>query len=115
MIKRRVLVTTAAIVPVLVVAACAIQLRGDGETTSAESTASRPADPLVAKLEHCRTATYEQMAELEECRRIWTENRRRFLGQKKAPAVYVSPNGELQAKDRSRLPHDWPVAAPESE
>jgi conjugative transfer region protein TrbK len=115
-IKRLLLVTTATIVPVLVVAACAIQLRGDGETTSAGSTAFRAADQLAAKLEHCRTVTHEQMAELEECRRTWTESRRRLLGQKKAPAVDVSPNDELQPKDRSSLPQDWPpVATPKSE
>ncbi|ANW00839.1 putative entry exclusion protein TrbK-alt [Bradyrhizobium icense] len=114
--KRLLLVATAVVIPVLVVAACAIQLRGDGENTSAGSPASRATDPLAAKLERCRTVTSEQTAELEECRRMWTENRRRFLGQKKAPKVDTPVNDERQPKGRSRLPQDWPsVATPESE
>ena len=86
--KRVMLVTTAAAVPVLVVAACTIQLRGDSDGPPARSSASRATNPLGAELERCRKVTSEQVAELQECRLIWAENRRRFLGSKKTPAAY---------------------------
>lgn len=84
--KRAMLVTTAAVVPMLVVAACTIQLRGDSDGPSSGSPASRVADPLGLELERCRKITSEQVAELQECRRIWAENRRRFLGSR-TPAI----------------------------
>jgi conjugative transfer region protein TrbK len=86
-IKRLLFVATAAVVPALVVAACAIQLRGHDDSTLAASSVTPVTDPVAAELERCRTVTSEQVAELQECRRVWAEHRRRFLGQKKAPAV----------------------------
>jgi len=119
--KRGMFVTTAA-VSVLVVAACTIQLRGDSDGPPAGSSASRATNPLGAKLEHCRKVTSEQVAELQECRLIWAENRRRFLGSKKTPAVSSvdaqpsSPTPSLaQPKNLDRLPQGWPVATPERE
>jgi conjugative transfer region protein TrbK len=112
------LVATAGVISVLVVAACTIQLRGDADNPAAGTPASRAADPLARKLEHCRKVAYEQTAELEACRRIWTENRRRFLGQRKTPTVDGALNGEVptQPGDRSRLPQGSPsIATPESE
>jgi conjugative transfer region protein TrbK len=116
-------VLIAAVVPTLVVAACAIQLRGDSDGLSAGSPASRATNPLGAKLEHCRKVTSEQVAELQECRLIWAENRRRFLGSKKTPAVSSvdaqpgSPTPSLvQPKNLDRLPQGWPpVATPNHE
>jgi len=114
-------VLIAAVVPTLVVAACTIQLRGDSGGLSAGSPASRATNPLGAKLEHCRKVTSEQVAELQECRLIWAENRRRFLGSKKTPAVSSdaqssSPTPSLaQPKNLDRLPQGWPVATPERE
>ena len=121
--KRGMFVTTAAAVPVLVVAACTIQLRGDADGPSAGSSASRVTDPLGAELERCRKVTSERAAELQACRLIWAENRRRFLGSKKAPAVSSvdaqssNPTRALaQPKNPDRLPQGWPpVATPERE
>jgi conjugative transfer region protein TrbK len=122
-LKRWMLVTTAAAVPVLVVAACTIQLRGDSDGLPAESLASRITSPLGAELERCRKVTSEQLAELQQCRLIWAENRRRFLGSKKTPApssVDVQPGSAtpslVQPKNPDRLPQGWPlVATPERE
>jgi conjugative transfer region protein TrbK len=116
-------VTTAVAVPVLVVAACTIQLRGDGDGPPGGSSASRATNPLRNKLERCRKITSEQAAELQECRLIWAENRRRFLGSKKTPAVSSvdaqpsSPTPSFaQPKNPDRLPQGWPpVATPERE
>lgn len=64
---------------VLVVGACAIQLRNDENGESIPSPVSQEADPFAAKLDRCRTVTSEQAAELDACRRVWAENRRRFF------------------------------------
>jgi conjugative transfer region protein TrbK len=120
-LKWRVLVTAATVISGLVAAACTIQLRGDSDGPPAGSSASRVTNPLGAKLEHCRKVTSEQVAELQECRLIWAENRRRFLGSKKTPAVSSdaqssSPTPSLaQPKNLDRLPQGWPVATPERE
>jgi conjugative transfer region protein TrbK len=116
-------VTTAAVIPVLVVAACTIQLRGDSDGPPAGSSASRATSPVGAELERCRKVTSEQVAELWECRLIWAENRRRFLGSKKTPAVSsvdAQPSSLTpslaQPKNPDRLPQGWPpVATPECE
>jgi conjugative transfer region protein TrbK len=121
--KQGMFVTTAVAVPVLLVAACTIQLRGDGDGPPTRSSASRATNPLGTELERCRKVTSEQVAELRECRLIWAENRRRFLGSKKAPAVSSvdaqqgSPTPSLaQPKNPGRLPQGWsPVATPERE
>ena len=102
---------------VLVVAACAIKLRDDEEQTSFASPASESADPLAAELARCRTVTPEQKDALEACRRIWAEQRRQFLGQRKTPTLAAHSNDSapnLQSstagprKDESRLPQGWP-------
>jgi conjugative transfer region protein TrbK len=120
--ERWTFVAMAAVVPALVVAACAIQLRGDSDARPAGSSASRATNPVGAELERCRKVTSEQVAELRECRLIWAENRRRFLG-KKSPAVSSvdaqpgSPTPSLaQPKNPDRVPHGWPpIATPERE
>ena len=122
-LKRRIFVTGAAAVSGLVVAACAIQLRGDSDGPPAGSSASRVTNPLATKLERCRKVTSEQVAELEECRLIWAENRRRFLGSKKtstASSVDAQPGSPTpsptQPKNPGRLLQGWPpVATPERE
>jgi conjugative transfer region protein TrbK len=121
--KRWTFVTMAALVPALVVAACAIQLRGDSDSPAVRPSASRVTDPLGVELERCRKVTSEQVAELQECRLIWAENRRRFLGSKKTSAASSvdaqlgSPTSALaQSKNPDRLPQGWPpVATPERE
>ena len=115
-------VLIAAVVPTLVVAACAIQLRGDSDGLSAGSPASRATNPLGAKLEHCRKVTSEQVAELRECRLSWAENRRRFLGSKTPAGSSVeaqpsSPTPSVaQPNNPGRLPERGAlVATPERE
>ena len=100
---------------VLVVAACVIKLRGDEDQFSA-SPSLQDADPLAAALVRCRTVTPEQKEVLAECRRIWAEQRRQFLGQSKTPPTShlddSAPNIGVPAlaprKDKSRLPQGWP-------
>jgi conjugative transfer region protein TrbK len=120
---RGMFVTTAAVVSVLLVAACTIQLRGDSDAPPARPSASPATSPLGGELERCRKVTSEQVAELQECRLIWAENRRRFLGSKKTPGVTSadaqpdSPTPSLaQPKHPDRFPQGWPpVATPERE
>jgi conjugative transfer region protein TrbK len=121
-LKRVMLVTTATAVPILV-AACTVQLRGDGDGPPARSSASRATSALGGELERRRKVTSEQVAELQECRLIWAENRRRFLGSKRTSAASSvdpqpgSPTPSLaQPKNLDRLPQGWPpVATPELE
>ena len=98
----------------LVVAACAIRLRGDEGQSSTPASTDVASDPLATKLAECRSVTYEQKDALSECRKAWAEKRRQFLGQK-APAA--SDTGAAQAggsslfvapKDESRLPSGFP-------
>ncbi len=104
----------AVVLIVLVVAACAIRLRGDEAQTNAPASADVTSDPLAMKLAECRSLTYEQKDALSECRKAWAEKHRQFLGQK-APAP--SDTGAAQAggsssfvapKDESRLPSGYP-------
>ena len=105
---------------VLVVAACAIKLRGDEDQISALPSAQE-VDPLAAELARCRTVTSEQKDALAECRRIWAEQRRQFLGQSKTPTLTGLPNDNAPnirfpapgpRKDESRLPQGWPSISP---
>jgi conjugative transfer region protein TrbK len=119
---KRLPVVAAAASVMLVMAACAIQLRGDGDEAS-----SNPADPqttgtLAPSLARCRTVKPEQTATYDYCRRIWAENRRRFFGPTKSTAAPASnarlndQSSELPPKDQSRIPQGYPlVALPESE
>jgi conjugative transfer region protein TrbK len=99
---------------VLVVAACAIQLRDDESQTPSAASADQASDALTAKLAGCRSVTYEQKDALSECRKAWAEKRRQFLGQKISPAS--SDNGPPQEgsslfvppKDESRLSPGYP-------
>lgn len=98
----------------LALAACEIQLRGDESPTHDASLVTQQSDPLTAKLQKCRTVTYEQKAALSKCRNIWAEERRRFLGQKNGTPARGSgtPNPGLSSsappKDQSRLPAGLP-------
>jgi conjugative transfer region protein TrbK len=107
-------------VMVLVVAACAIKLRGDEDHISALPSAQE-VDPLAAELARCRTVTSEQKDALAECRRIWAEQRRQFLGQSKTPSPASHPDDSAPnigfpapgpRKDKSRLPQGWPSIPP---
>jgi conjugative transfer region protein TrbK len=98
---------------VLVVAACAIRLRGDEDRPNSSARIDGAADPLATKLAECRFVTYEQKAALSECQNVWAEKRRQFLGQKpsassgegnpqEGSSLFVPP------KDESRLSPGYP-------
>ena len=122
-IRRLLLAATAAVAPALVVTACAIQLRGDDNSALGASSVTQLRDPVAAELERCRTVTSEQVADIQECRRVWAESRRRFLGQRKAPgapSVDAQPStptsSSAQPKDRGHVLGDRPPSAtPKSE
>jgi conjugative transfer region protein TrbK len=105
---------TAVVLVVLIVAACAIRLRGDENQTVSAASADHASDALATKLAECRSVTYEQKDALSECRKAWAEKRRQFLGQK-APSA-SSDNGNPQEgsslfvppKDESRLSPGYP-------
>jgi len=83
---KRLLTVAAAVLVVLLVAACAIGLRDDEGQTLPAASADHASDALTAKLAECRSVTYEQKDALSECRKAWAEKRRQFLGQKISPA-----------------------------
>src|SRR6267154_1498373 len=108
-------------VMVLVVAACAIKLRDDEEQAWSASPASEDPNPLAAELARCRSVTSEQKDALAQCRRIWAEQRRQFLGQSKTPTPPSHPDDSAPnigfpalgpRKDKSRLPLGWPSIPP---
>ena len=104
----------AVLLVVLVVAACAIRLRGDEGQTNATASGEMPADSLTTKLAECRSVTYEQKDALSECRKVWAEKRRQFLGQQDLrPSGSGSPQAGsslfIAPKDESRLPSGDPA------
>ncbi|WP_442895549.1 putative entry exclusion protein TrbK-alt [Bradyrhizobium sp. AZCC 1719] len=122
-IRRLLFAATTAVVSALVVAACAIQLRGDDDSAVAATSVTQLRDPVAAELERCRTVTSEQVADIQECRRVWAENRRRFLGQRKAPGApsidaQSSTTGPSSVPSKDPRRDFWdttPVATPKSE
>jgi conjugative transfer region protein TrbK len=103
----------AVVIVVLVVAACAIRLRGDEGQTNTAASGDFASDPLATKLAECRSVTYEQKDQLSECRKAWAEKRRQFLGQQtRAPSdTGAAPAGSslfIAPKDESRLPSGYP-------
>ena len=111
---KRLPTVAAGVLIVLVVAACAIRLRGDEDQINSSASADRISDSLTTKLAECRSVTYEQKDALSECRKAWAEKRRQFLGQKISPAS--SDNAPPQEgsslfvppKDESRLSPGYP-------
>lgn len=81
-------------------AACTIHLRGDESFPETAASVAQKNEPAAAELERCRTISYEQQDKLRECRKIWAEKRRQFLGQQGDVAV-----------DPSRLDSEYPPAA----
>lgn len=106
---------------VLVVAACAIRLRGDEDQVNSSASVDRAADPLATKLAECRSVTYEQKDALSECRNAWAEKRRQFLGQKPSASSEKGKPQEgsslfVPPKDESRLsPGYSPIQQPGKE
>jgi conjugative transfer region protein TrbK len=98
---------------VLVVAACAIRLRGDEGQATTSTSDSATSDPLATKLVECRSVTHEQKDALSECRKAWAEKRRQFLGQKPPASSGTGTPQEgsslfVVPKDESRMPSGYP-------
>jgi conjugative transfer region protein TrbK len=111
---ERLPIMAAVMLVVLIVAACAIRLRGDEDQSASATSADHESDALATKLAECRSVTYEQKDALSECRNVWADKRRQFLGQK-APSVSsengVSEEGSslfVPPKDESRLSPGYP-------
>jgi conjugative transfer region protein TrbK len=87
----------AVVLIVLVIAACTIHLRSDDNQAPSATSMDQVSDPLAAKLEQCRSVTSEQKDALVDCRKVWAEKRRQFLGQaspnssERAPSLRGSP------------------------
>ncbi|MET4349490.1 putative entry exclusion protein TrbK-alt [Bradyrhizobium sp. RT9a] len=118
---ERLPIAVAVSLTVLVVAACAVHLRGDDSGTQSSASPAAKPDPAAAKLEQCRTVTYEQREALLECERIWAERRSQFLGKSGSvngsdsnagTAPFSSPRPR---KDESRLPSLTPSIPSKSE
>jgi conjugative transfer region protein TrbK len=97
----------------VVAAACTIPLRGGEEQAKTAESGSTSPDPLAAKLAECRSVTYEQKDALTECRKVWAEKRRQFLGQDaRSPSDSRMPQAGsslfVAPKYESRLPPGFP-------
>jgi conjugative transfer region protein TrbK len=49
------------------------------------------ADALASELARCRTVKLDEIASLENCRRVWAENRRQFFRPTKTPPEPTGP------------------------
>ena len=103
----------AAVLIVLVIAACTIHLRGDEDQAETVQSMDQAADPLAAKLAQCRSVTYEQKDALAECRKAWAEQRWQFL-ERHSPSASGSEASRqgsslfVPPKDESRVPPGVP-------
>jgi conjugative transfer region protein TrbK len=95
-------------VGVLVVAGCAIQLRG-GETSSAPPTAEQTKDVDRSELVRCRTVSSQDAADYQHCQKVWAENRRRFFVSRDGAAA-AATGSTAARKDQSRIPQGYPSA-----
>ncbi|MET4117720.1 conjugative transfer region protein TrbK [Bradyrhizobium sp. JR4.1] len=95
-------------VGVLVVAGCAIHLRG-GEETSASPTAEQTKDIDRSELARCRTVSFEDAADYQHCQKVWAQNRRRFFVRRDGAAA-VETGVTAVPKDQSRMPQGYPPA-----
>ncbi|WP_410050920.1 putative entry exclusion protein TrbK-alt [Bradyrhizobium sp. SZCCHNR3054] len=103
----------AIVVVVLVVAACAIRLRGDDEQTNPPASADLTLVPLPPKLAGCRSVTSEKDDALPECRKARADIRGPVLGQRApipsdAAAAQAGSSLFVAPKDESRPPFDEP-------
>jgi conjugative transfer region protein TrbK len=100
----------AVMLAVLVVAACAIQLRKDEVGDTVPPPRLQEIDSFAAKLDRCRTVTAEQTAEIENCRHVWAENRRRFFTstnpqwESSVEGKVTGPAPDTKYQDRSSAP-----------
>ncbi|HJP67853.1 MAG TPA: putative entry exclusion protein TrbK-alt [Sphingomicrobium sp.] len=108
----------AVLVVVLIVAACAIRLRGDESDTESPRPLAPKSDWTAAKLEQCRTVSSEQRDVLLECQRMWAEKRCQFFGQSGSsahPEAKARSSSPVPPKDESRLPSGYPFLPAQSE
>ena len=110
---ERIPIVAAVLLVVVTAASCAIRLRDDEAPTNMAAGSEVAPDPLTTKLRECRSVTDQQKDALSECRKLWAEQRRQFLGQsapmlpgnadsKVGPSLFIAP------KDASRLPAGYP-------
>ena len=76
---------------VLIVVLAIIQTRHGNEAGVVAPLGQDEADALVSELARCRTVTLDQTASLENCRRLWAENRRQFFTPTEAPSAPAEP------------------------
>ncbi|MCK1655348.1 putative entry exclusion protein TrbK-alt [Bradyrhizobium sp. 149] len=101
-------------VGVVIVAGCAIQLRG-GKNTSAPPKAEQAKDVDRSELARCRTVSSEDAADHQHCQKVWAENRRRFFGRRDGVAAGETAVTPVP-KDQSRMPQGYPsVGVPEED
>lgn len=89
---------------VALAAACTIHLRDDDNLRQPATSVVREPDPVAAEFERCRSIGYEQQDRLAECRKVWADQRRQFLGQNRNPArPDLDATRSPSVKDQSRL------------
>ena len=100
-------------VTLLVITACTIKLREQSnEATATAATSERP-DTFSVDLARCRAITSERAAPAyEQCRKMWADNRHRFLGQGGGSADRAGAPSLFVPKDQSRMPPGYPSIAP---
>lgn len=109
------------LIAVLVVAACAIRLRGDESDTDSRRSFAPNSDSMAAKLEQCRTVSSEQRDALLECQKIWAEKRHQFFGQNGSStrpdsgAAQPQSSSPVLPKNESHLPSGYPFLPAQSE
>lgn len=87
-------------------------LRGNGsQDASSPRSAHSGGEPARIELARCRDIGMAAIAD-EDCRKVWAENRRRFLQPSRPVAPYATPSSE---KDQSRLPPLSPSVPPGAE
>ncbi|MFH1346454.1 MAG: putative entry exclusion protein TrbK-alt [Pseudomonadota bacterium] len=81
----------AAVAFIVLIAAWAVIHSRRGEDPGGIAPLEREeADALASELVRCRTVTLDSTASLQNCRRVWAENRRQFFG---SPKTTPSPAG----------------------
>ncbi|MBZ9801167.1 putative entry exclusion protein TrbK-alt [Mesorhizobium sp. ES1-6] len=87
-------------------------LRGDGSQDASSPRSAHPGgEPAKVELARCRDIGMAAVSD-EVCRKLWAENRRRFLHPSRPVAPYAVPSVE---KDQSRLLPLQPSTPPGTE
>lgn len=75
----------------LIVVLAIIQSRRGNEAGVFAPLGPKEDDALAAELARCRSVTLDQPASLENCRRLWADNRRQFFTPTKAQPSAAEP------------------------